>query len=126
MIRRPPRSTLFPYTTLFRSRGYEVAKLPFADWVQELARQAARDPSHPMAAFLPLFVDHGADGLTVAEMYLDHIFPSYTRTNTERALCGSGIAFPPVGGPLLDRNIDQLIRTGYLPPAARRPGTHAG
>src|SRR5689334_24383729 len=24
MIRRPPRSTLFPYTTLFRSRGREV------------------------------------------------------------------------------------------------------
>src|SRR2546429_3816575 len=24
MIRRPPRSTLFPYTTLFRSRGYEL------------------------------------------------------------------------------------------------------
>src|SRR3712207_8422742 len=23
MIRRPPRSTLFPYTTLFRSGGYE-------------------------------------------------------------------------------------------------------
>src|SRR5258708_11205816 len=26
MIRRPPRSTLFPYTTLFRSRGGEVAQ----------------------------------------------------------------------------------------------------
>src|SRR3712207_7794138 len=25
MIRRPPRSTLFPYTTLFRSEGEEVA-----------------------------------------------------------------------------------------------------
>src|SRR5438270_7340391 len=24
MIRRPPRSTLFPYTTLFRSRGHGV------------------------------------------------------------------------------------------------------
>src|SRR3989449_7136554 len=24
MIRRPPRSTLFPYTTLFRSRGEEL------------------------------------------------------------------------------------------------------
>src|SRR5256886_17424416 len=24
MIRRPPRSTLFPYTTLFRSQGYGV------------------------------------------------------------------------------------------------------
>src|SRR2546426_5892231 len=23
MIRRPPRSTLFPYTTLFRSKGHE-------------------------------------------------------------------------------------------------------
>src|SRR5256885_9070257 len=25
MIRRPPRSTLFPYTTLFRSRALELA-----------------------------------------------------------------------------------------------------
>ena len=24
MIRRPPRSTLFPYTTLFRSNDYEM------------------------------------------------------------------------------------------------------
>src|SRR5690348_17849485 len=29
MIRRPPRSTLFPYTTLFRSL---VNKLPFCDF----------------------------------------------------------------------------------------------
>src|SRR5260221_2464198 len=27
MIRRPPRSTLFPYTTLFRSRGVSDAEL---------------------------------------------------------------------------------------------------
>src|SRR3989454_7456781 len=27
MIRRPPRSTLFPYTTLFRSRGLERHEL---------------------------------------------------------------------------------------------------
>src|SRR3712207_7026086 len=27
MIRRPPRSTLFPYTTLFRSNGKEVIEL---------------------------------------------------------------------------------------------------
>src|SRR5688572_32319640 len=26
MIRRPPISTLFPYTTLFRSRGHELAQ----------------------------------------------------------------------------------------------------
>src|SRR2546430_10170770 len=30
MIRRPPRSTLFPYTTLFRSLGREAHVLPVA------------------------------------------------------------------------------------------------
>src|SRR3712207_7406595 len=29
MIRRPPRSTLFPYTTLFRSRARKTWRLPF-------------------------------------------------------------------------------------------------
>src|SRR3712207_7969951 len=28
MIRRPPRSTLFPYTTLFRSAGMNVRSVP--------------------------------------------------------------------------------------------------
>src|SRR6266436_6893619 len=28
MIRRPPRSTLFPYTTLFRSHPYDPVMLP--------------------------------------------------------------------------------------------------
>src|SRR2546430_10094418 len=28
MIRRPPRSTLFPYTTLFRSRGQSLVVQP--------------------------------------------------------------------------------------------------
>src|SRR2546427_8490929 len=28
MIRRPPRSTLFPYTTLFRSRNLRLDELP--------------------------------------------------------------------------------------------------
>src|SRR2546429_1446636 len=35
MIRRPPRSTLFPYTTLFRSHRVEVG-------VEERLRQGAR------------------------------------------------------------------------------------
>src|SRR5688572_32065954 len=30
MIRRPPRSTLFPYTTLFRSRSAMIITVPFA------------------------------------------------------------------------------------------------
>src|SRR2546427_4297496 len=34
MIRRPPRSTLFPYTTLFRSRHEAAGEQNQADWRQ--------------------------------------------------------------------------------------------
>src|SRR5690242_21090818 len=36
MVRRPPRSTLFPYTTLFRSEGFPA--LPARDEQQERRR----------------------------------------------------------------------------------------
>ena len=119
----PERALLGSLVGRLRDRGYQIDDIAFGEWVMELARQAALDPSQPMAAFMPLFVDRGgASGLTVAEMYLAHVFPSYSRANTERALLGSGIAFPPVNGRLLDRNIDRLMETGYLPaPSARRP-----
>src|SRR2546422_7059424 len=38
MIRRPPRSTLFPYTTLFRSEGKAVSS-PQGDWSGRLYRE---------------------------------------------------------------------------------------
>src|SRR2546430_10452383 len=34
MIRRPPRSTLFPYTTLFRSQARLSKALAFLDWLR--------------------------------------------------------------------------------------------
>src|SRR5256884_6627648 len=37
MIRRPPRSTLFPYTTLFRSYGFDPEKGP-PTWEERLRR----------------------------------------------------------------------------------------
>src|SRR3712207_6857417 len=39
MIRRPPRSTLFPYTTLFRSDGADLAR-----FLQEQAAVTEPDP----------------------------------------------------------------------------------
>jgi len=122
-----------------REHGFPVSEIPFGVWVSELMRYASHNPSHPMASFLPLFVERDQEsGLTIAEMYLEHIFPQYSRANTEQALKGSGIAFPPVDGQLLDRHIDHLVATGYLsapragrPPRRRRsqvPGraAHAG
>src|SRR5260370_19781382 len=35
MIRRPPRSTLFPYTTLFRSQRLERARVPVVEALRE-------------------------------------------------------------------------------------------
>src|SRR5256885_16052843 len=47
MIRRPPRSTLFPYTTLFRSANVDSEMRFFASWyavLGVLVLRAARRP----------------------------------------------------------------------------------
>src|SRR3712207_8990835 len=33
MIRRPPRSTLFPYTTLFRSRAHRIDQIRYREGI---------------------------------------------------------------------------------------------
>src|SRR3712207_8026186 len=57
MIRRPPRSTLFPYTTLFRSRGRQVAFHAEAEVLRRhhdvrkiavLRLEVLRDAVHPV------------------------------------------------------------------------------
>src|SRR3989442_10832654 len=62
MIRRPPRSTLFPYTTLFRSPGFPSALREAFDCAAEDSSRLALcgvylDVSEPNAHFLV-----GADG----------------------------------------------------------------
>src|SRR3712207_8400472 len=44
MIRRPPRSTLFPYTTLFRSAGAAGAEAAAGDRGGLLSGAGGRDP----------------------------------------------------------------------------------
>src|SRR5256885_12631250 len=54
MIRRPPRSTLFPYTTLFRSRS--VAADAFAEFVTaadaDIGKAAAKLPPEKLRGWL--------------------------------------------------------------------------
>src|SRR3712207_6798588 len=44
MIRRPPRSTLFPYTTLFRSKGAGMISPRFATMLCFVQTDAALEP----------------------------------------------------------------------------------
>src|SRR2546422_4153821 len=43
MIRRPPRSTLFPYTTLFRSRAADLARQAAELYQRAVAAQRGGD-----------------------------------------------------------------------------------
>src|SRR5437016_6613843 len=61
MIRRPPRSTLFPYTTLFRSKD-DVLDLHID------IRQSAVLDVVLNAVVLPFLVDHGALNIAIEEV----------------------------------------------------------
>src|SRR2546422_8501533 len=59
MIRRPPRSTLFPYTTLFRSRvQHDLARLAGADGLEVRLGHVGFDLEGPQVGDR----DHGALG----------------------------------------------------------------
>src|SRR5437016_12359301 len=65
MIRRPPRSTLFPYTTLFRSLGVEriepVGKLfdPHLHQAVDRAETTDHEDGTILQVFQPGYVFHG-------------------------------------------------------------------
>src|SRR5256885_16688032 len=74
MIRRPPRSTLFPYTTLFRSllRGFPTklrAQIssdgtePDDSWLREHTRELARWHPKTRSFSSPFFFSVGENGL---------------------------------------------------------------
>src|SRR3712207_7429296 len=48
MIRRPPRSTLFPYTTLFRSSGGERGSDRLVEAFRRLRLEPQRDRAFPL------------------------------------------------------------------------------
>src|SRR5437762_10608701 len=62
MIRRPPRSTLFPYTTLFRSilrvRFYRTPSgtRPVRDWLLALAKEVRRSEEHTSELQSPMYL----------------------------------------------------------------------
>src|SRR5687767_15231187 len=64
MIRRPPRSTLFPYTTLFRSKADEAAvanAVDAGDLVPGRRRRLVVDPQVALAAAFDRSEEHTSE-----------------------------------------------------------------
>src|SRR2546422_10823601 len=73
MIRRPPRSTLFPYTTLFRSviaDGHHRYETALAYRNECRAALGATDPNAPHEKVMMTFVNTQAEGLTILPTHL--------------------------------------------------------
>src|SRR3712207_8450683 len=77
MIRRPPRSTLFPYTTLFRSALHAVANAQAAGGIVAfIDAEHALDPDYAKAlgvdtdALLVSQPDSGEQALEIADMLI--------------------------------------------------------
>src|SRR2546427_13005714 len=60
MIRRPPRSPLFPYTTLFRSRRLVLDELFDLSLYRALRGVAPGDPRRVLDALIPVETRHHA------------------------------------------------------------------
>src|SRR5256885_9658370 len=77
MIRRPPRSTLFPYTTLFRSGGIEFARQGRGKIRPALVhlRRVAHEP-HGLVEFRRRG-NHGAGDRKSTRLNSSHLVISY-------------------------------------------------
>src|SRR5258708_15441076 len=145
MIRRPPRSTLFPYTTLFRSDffqialGYEEARPPLVFREVERARRNAgahEQREHPAADAAARARDHDGAGKACAidRKKLFHAAPvKFAGASFEALLSSSIIQLKPQGSlrgafslnPLDHRSSHGLTcpRPSEIFPKTRRTGT---
>ncbi|WP_424890800.1 non-ribosomal peptide synthetase [Streptomyces sp. XH2] len=114
-VTNPRPATLADVLDRMRAAGFALRTLPYGQWVGELVRHVARNPTSPTAPFVSLCVDRSnkAD-ISVKEMYLNGVFPALGRRNAEEALAGSGLECPPVDAALLDRYLEYFFTSGYI------------
>src|SRR3712207_7289804 len=88
MIRRPPRSTLFPYTTLFRSRRVDFHPVRFdehGDGHQAGAGADGGDAVYPADAFTYGWVAGRKVACIGPELQVSHQDRKSTRLNSSHA-----------------------------------------
>src|SRR3990167_8601480 len=103
MIRRPPRSTLFPYTTLFRAVGHrvdvadvggyhDVGRHGLFELAQHLARMQVAAAAEGL--FLAALVDHvETEGIALVGPFVEFLLPcGLLGLDRRRALGLAGVA----------------------------------
>src|SRR2546422_6337489 len=85
MIRRPPRSTLFPYTTLFRSRGRRYAVVVQTDLLNELSTVVVAPTS---TSALPTVLDRKSTRLNSSHGYISYAV--FCLKKKKKHVCKSG------------------------------------
>src|SRR2546429_1072813 len=100
MIRRPPRSTLFPYTTLFRSKILEAA-LRVAAVLSNHAERGALGGLRNQ----PIKIDRKSTRLNSSHGYISYaVFclkkkKRYLRLDTTHRLTVPSVVLPSIAGP---------------------------
>src|SRR3989449_5856534 len=100
MIRRPPRSTLFPYTTLFRSVAIPSAIKVF-NWTATLYKGSISYDTPMLYAlgFIGLFTIGGMTGLFLAALATDvHLSDTYFIVAHFHYIMVGGALFGYLGG----------------------------
>src|SRR2546426_10793026 len=129
MIRRPPRSTLFPYTTLFRSHPGRVEPLvpPAVLTVPELARIAPVRPQLVVGDGAMLYADAVRAWSGAAPVPLAALPPAasvmlslFTREGAARVIADP-VTAEPVYGRLAEAQVKWEARPGRPLPDPSRP-----
>src|SRR2546429_6778569 len=94
MIRRPPRSTLFPYTTLFRSNGLIVqkakeagCKAPTHARLVEIVRRVERAETSPRPDLLFDLADRKSTRLNSSHGYISYAVFCLKKKKRDSEVC---------------------------------------
>src|ERR1043165_1273557 len=90
MIRRPPRSTLFPYTTLFRSRSRPASPIP-----KEIGRQCPTEQRSQGSLHTSYHVHDGSQTLDEPHAHATRPGTSWAQTRSHSPI---GSKSPPIPG----------------------------
>src|SRR5256885_6971037 len=89
MIRRPPRSTLFPYTTLFRSHCQSWESSPYFFYKDEPQQKYLADFAGLYAWVQPGTKGWTPDGSNWGEQYLDEFYKNMRNKHPDKIAVGA-------------------------------------